>query len=525
MRPGRKEKELETVSGPAAGFAAALREARRQAGSPTYRDMAEGAHYSGPALSQAANGAKVPTWPVTAAYLKACGITDLAPWQNDWHIAKLATKLSKAKGNAANVSYPIHRARTCAVPTVSKDDSPPSPQTQLLDMLRCLGKAKGLSLRATASQMQTCQAALVAKGGPNQTYSSSAIHEVLKGDSPLTAEFVTVYLNAIGATHEEEVHVGEAIGRLNFKLAHCAPVPTVSPDLPAGSVTPPEPDVMVAEPKMARAGRVYVSQRISATVMEDPLADSFLQWQGDDIHPPIHQPMDRPHGSGVRRHRAPCTCCREQGSSETAMGLRQKVARPGFVGAATIFSGLLCWALAFVLEAARDARLSLADLGSALLITTGSVTLVAVLVLLRTVLRDEDRVIDRPARQAGLAKWAQRWRYQPRHSRAPRWSLRVGLLNTYGRTAHAAAVGVFAARSGAIRLSGVAAATAIGISVAVTLVATAGVHAAASEPPPTFTPSPAVVDTGQPGRLPSGGEAVVLDGWAGLRQRLEPPSG
>lgn len=76
---GRHEKQLDTGAGPLALFAGELRQMRRAAGSPTYREMSKAARYSPSALSAAASGALLPSEGVVAAYAEACG-QDGAVW-------------------------------------------------------------------------------------------------------------------------------------------------------------------------------------------------------------------------------------------------------------------------------------------------------------------------------------------------------------------------------------------------------------------------------------------------------------
>ncbi|AIS02510.1 PD40 domain-containing protein [Streptomyces glaucescens] len=80
---GRKEKPLDPDAGPVQRFAADLRALRVEAGSPTYRAMAQRTEYSAPALSQAAAGEKLPTLAVTLAYVAACG-GDTDDWEKRW---------------------------------------------------------------------------------------------------------------------------------------------------------------------------------------------------------------------------------------------------------------------------------------------------------------------------------------------------------------------------------------------------------------------------------------------------------
>ncbi|MER5352381.1 helix-turn-helix domain-containing protein [Kitasatospora sp. NPDC002551] len=81
---GRHEKPLDPAAGPVEGFAAELRALRRSAGSPVYRAMAARVHTSASALSAAASGARLPTLPVTLAYVRACG-GDEREWTARWH--------------------------------------------------------------------------------------------------------------------------------------------------------------------------------------------------------------------------------------------------------------------------------------------------------------------------------------------------------------------------------------------------------------------------------------------------------
>lgn len=76
---GRQEKHLDPADGALALFAGELRQMRRQAGSPTYREMSKLARYSPSALSAAASGALLPSEGVVAAYAAACG-QDGALW-------------------------------------------------------------------------------------------------------------------------------------------------------------------------------------------------------------------------------------------------------------------------------------------------------------------------------------------------------------------------------------------------------------------------------------------------------------
>ncbi|GAB3008178.1 hypothetical protein GCM10027184_77180 [Saccharothrix stipae] len=79
----RPEGPLRADSRDLGEFAAGLRTLREQAGSPTYRQLARDAHYSAAALSEAANGRRLPSLAVTLAYVRACG-GDVVTWESRW---------------------------------------------------------------------------------------------------------------------------------------------------------------------------------------------------------------------------------------------------------------------------------------------------------------------------------------------------------------------------------------------------------------------------------------------------------
>lgn len=68
-------------------FATKLRQARESAGL-TLRKLAEVSGYSTSTLSTAENGRKLPSWDVVAAFVSACGETDLPRWRGWWDAAE-----------------------------------------------------------------------------------------------------------------------------------------------------------------------------------------------------------------------------------------------------------------------------------------------------------------------------------------------------------------------------------------------------------------------------------------------------
>ncbi|WP_167474220.1 NB-ARC domain-containing protein [Nocardia arthritidis] len=80
---GRRERPIDTCTGPLAAFAGELRGLRAAAGNPSYRRMAGVALYSPSVLSEAASGHRLPTLQVTLAFVKACG-GSAAEWESRW---------------------------------------------------------------------------------------------------------------------------------------------------------------------------------------------------------------------------------------------------------------------------------------------------------------------------------------------------------------------------------------------------------------------------------------------------------
>jgi transcriptional regulator with XRE-family HTH domain len=86
----RKEQPI-TENTPVAELASQLREVREEA-RITYREMAEVVNYSHVQLGRAARGDRLPSWQLTKAYLKACGVTEkdrLQKWEQYWNAVDL----------------------------------------------------------------------------------------------------------------------------------------------------------------------------------------------------------------------------------------------------------------------------------------------------------------------------------------------------------------------------------------------------------------------------------------------------
>ncbi|MFC8663909.1 XRE family transcriptional regulator [Streptomyces sp. NPDC057199] len=102
----RKERPLDAGDGPLLEFAAGLRQLRQKAGGPSYRKLAEQAHYSISTLSSAASGQRLPTLAVTLAYVRACD-GDLQEWEQRWReVARHFGEEDSAPGEAEESGTP-----------------------------------------------------------------------------------------------------------------------------------------------------------------------------------------------------------------------------------------------------------------------------------------------------------------------------------------------------------------------------------------------------------------------------------
>ncbi|MEU0398367.1 helix-turn-helix transcriptional regulator [Streptomyces sp. NPDC006208] len=80
---GRPEKTITSYESAAGGFCCLMRGARERAGNPHYRAMSAECGVSFSTLSKAASGDRVPTWPVTAAYISSLNALSTAEVKED----------------------------------------------------------------------------------------------------------------------------------------------------------------------------------------------------------------------------------------------------------------------------------------------------------------------------------------------------------------------------------------------------------------------------------------------------------
>jgi hypothetical protein len=111
---GRPLKPLDPDAGPVARFASKLRAAREAMPKqpPSYRELGERVHRSKSSFSVACSGTELPTWDVTADFLKACGREVDTGWWTDWTSARAEAESLGLKVPALPVQLPFAEART-----------------------------------------------------------------------------------------------------------------------------------------------------------------------------------------------------------------------------------------------------------------------------------------------------------------------------------------------------------------------------------------------------------------------------
>jgi hypothetical protein len=80
---GRPERPLDGPENPIVAFARDLRALRASVGNPSYRELSRTALFAPSVLSNAASGRRMPTLPVTLAFVAACN-GDQAAWERRW---------------------------------------------------------------------------------------------------------------------------------------------------------------------------------------------------------------------------------------------------------------------------------------------------------------------------------------------------------------------------------------------------------------------------------------------------------
>ncbi|MFE0024923.1 helix-turn-helix domain-containing protein [Amycolatopsis sp. NPDC059021] len=148
----RPERPLEQDGSVTCEFAQALRQLRREAGSPPYRLLAARAHYSASTLAAAAGGRQLPSLQVTRAFAAACG-ADPGVWEQRWRDTRAlldtaaATTTAGASERVPTMRPPGTPAGDTRPPTgVPRYVPPESPRLSLRSIRVALAVAVAASL-------------------------------------------------------------------------------------------------------------------------------------------------------------------------------------------------------------------------------------------------------------------------------------------------------------------------------------------------------------------------------------------
>ncbi|WP_157017973.1 helix-turn-helix domain-containing protein [Cryptosporangium arvum] len=144
----RPENPIPSENGALAGFAGALRRLRAGAGAPTYRTIAARAHYAPSRLSEAAAGHHLPTWEVTAAFVRACGAPpkDLPLWRSRWERARAGLRPAPVDAEARRLQTKVRQL----LRTLPAADARRATYAQ---HLRALVELEGVTLRGRAARL------------------------------------------------------------------------------------------------------------------------------------------------------------------------------------------------------------------------------------------------------------------------------------------------------------------------------------------------------------------------------------
>jgi hypothetical protein len=121
---GRAERRVDPAAGPVQRFAYELRHLRQAAGNPSYRRMAERAHYSPSSLSEAAGGRVFPSWGVTRSFVIACE-SDPQGWAPRWQAT--AHEITSATALEVTSAVALHPGTEPVVPGTAADTEPSQP--------------------------------------------------------------------------------------------------------------------------------------------------------------------------------------------------------------------------------------------------------------------------------------------------------------------------------------------------------------------------------------------------------------
>jgi transcriptional regulator with XRE-family HTH domain len=221
---GRPEVPITPDDGPVARFALALR-AERAAAGLTYREMAARVHYSSSALSQAANGVRMPNWKITEAYLRAVEVDpiQMLKWQRRWLDTQAAAAnldpSADRPGDGARsdvVAKALVAAALPVLPMLRRPAPNPDAMTSIADFvegLRWMRLSTGLSYRQLSERARYLflpRLGLDRAGG----LAPSSIREILTGYRPPSTSFVAVFVLACGLPADEALRWTTACRRI-----------------------------------------------------------------------------------------------------------------------------------------------------------------------------------------------------------------------------------------------------------------------------------------------------------------------
>jgi WD40 repeat protein len=249
----RPERHIDPHGGPPQQFAAGLRNLRKDAGTPSYRQMAASVGCSVTSLSDAAGGRQLPGLAVTLAYVRACG-GDLDEWERQWRAvsAVLADRRGPAKPTgvppyqglahfeAADAARYFGRERLVGELVAHLTDR------RFLIVFGPSGSGKSSLLRAGLLPALPDRATVVITPGPHPRHQLTPVdgpdrlivvdqfEEVFTvcRDPAERAEFVELLIALSGDEHRTSVVIGV---RADF-LSSCLLIPGLATLLPSSTV-------------------------------------------------------------------------------------------------------------------------------------------------------------------------------------------------------------------------------------------------------------------------------------------------
>jgi hypothetical protein len=242
----RQGKPLDPADGPLPAFACDLRPLRAAAGL-TYRELATRVHYSHVILVKAAGGDALPSWPVTKAFVTACGVPDedVLEWEKRWETTRVVIASATASDgvNGRPMREPPERDPTSAhdqfvhasprvggVIADGPQDLPPD------HAARGLYVPEGPEIRSAADFARALRKLKISAGDPpfrrmaRRGYGSASTLADQCNPARRCFDWATVakFLNACGVPSDEQRRWEEIFSQINQPLVtHRAPVPQI----------------------------------------------------------------------------------------------------------------------------------------------------------------------------------------------------------------------------------------------------------------------------------------------------------